>query len=225
MKRFILLAAAALGGSFCFVQPASAMPASLDGPAPVPHRSAVVPASDPAPRVTRAVRAPAPLPRYTVMTGDTLTAIGASTHRTWQQLAGYNHVPDPNLILVGQTLTIPPASYTAPNLFAPSTPVRSQYTSQLRNQQVSTPVSQTPTAPVPVQAAPSGSFQSCVAWRESGNGSGSSDIYGFLQSTWSSLGLGGSPYTASRAQQDYAFHLLYNRDGVAPWAPYDGCTA
>jgi hypothetical protein len=68
-----------------------------------------------------------------------------------------------------------------------------------------------------------GGFQSCVAYRESGDGAYSSDIYGFLPSTWASLGLSGSPYTASRAQQDAAFQLLYARDGTAPWAPYDGC--
>jgi Transglycosylase-like domain len=71
-------------------------------------------------------------------------------------------------------------------------------------------------------SGPSG-FQACVAYRESGDGVSSSDIYGFLPSTWASLGLPGSPYTASPAQQDAAFQMLYARDGSAPWAPYDGC--
>jgi hypothetical protein len=59
--------------------------------------------------------------------------------------------------------------------------------------------------------------------RESGNGSGSPNIYGFLPSTWASLGRQGSPGAASRAEQDAAFWQLYARDGTAPWAPYDGC--
>lgn len=67
------------------------------------------------------------------------------------------------------------------------------------------------------------SFRACVAWRESANGQMSSNVYGFLPSTWASLGLQGSPYTASRAQQDAAFQMLYARDGTAPWSPYDGC--
>jgi hypothetical protein len=72
-------------------------------------------------------------------------------------------------------------------------------------------------------AGAAGGFQACVAYRESGDGVSSSDIYGFLPSTWASLGLPGSPYTATRAQQDAAFQMLYARDGAAPWAPYDGC--
>jgi hypothetical protein len=72
-------------------------------------------------------------------------------------------------------------------------------------------------------ASSGSSFQACVAMRESGNGRGSSNIYGFLQPTWSSLGLPGSPGSASRAQQDAAFAMLYAKDGKAPWSPYDGC--
>jgi peptidoglycan hydrolase CwlO-like protein len=71
-------------------------------------------------------------------------------------------------------------------------------------------------------AAPS-SFQACVAFRESTDGTLSSNIYGFLQSTWSSLGLPGSPYTAPASEQTQAFQTLYASDGTAPWAPYDGC--
>jgi peptidoglycan hydrolase CwlO-like protein len=71
-------------------------------------------------------------------------------------------------------------------------------------------------------SAPS-SFQACVAFRESTDGTLSSNIYGFLQGTWSSLGLPGSPYTAPASEQNQAFQALYARDGTAPWAPYDGC--
>lgn len=80
----------------------------------------------------------------------------------------------------------------------------------------------TPAAPAITSLAPS-SFQACVAFRESTDGTLSSDIYGFLQSTWSSLGLPGSPYTAPASEQTQAFQMLYARDGTAPWAPYDGC--
>jgi multidrug efflux pump subunit AcrA (membrane-fusion protein) len=71
-------------------------------------------------------------------------------------------------------------------------------------------------------SAPS-SFQACVAFRESTDGTLSSNIYGFLQSTWSSLGLPGSPYTAPASEQNQAFQTLYALDGTAPWAPSDGC--
>jgi hypothetical protein len=69
-----------------------------------------------------------------------------------------------------------------------------------------------------------GSFQACVAWRESTDGQGSSDIYGILPYIWSDvIGFPGSPYDASLATQDAAFWKLYDMDGTSPWAPYDGC--
>lgn len=69
-----------------------------------------------------------------------------------------------------------------------------------------------------------GSFQACVAWRESSDGQASSDVYGILQFVWSDvIGFGGSPYYASLATQDAAFWRLYDMDGTSPWAPYDGC--
>lgn len=69
-----------------------------------------------------------------------------------------------------------------------------------------------------------GSFQACVAWRESTDGELSSDIYGILPYIWTNtIGFAGSPYDASLATQDAAFWKLYNMDGTSPWAPYDGC--
>jgi hypothetical protein len=106
------------------------------------------------------------------------------------------------------SVSLPTAAPAAPPVSHQSAPVRTY-----------TP----PAAPVVRSYGAPGSFQSCVATRESGNGSGSSNIYGFLQGTWNSLGLGGSPGSASRSQQDAAFQQLYARDGSAPWAPYDGC--
>lgn len=67
------------------------------------------------------------------------------------------------------------------------------------------------------------SFRACVELRESGNGRGSSNLYGFLPSTWASLGRSGSPGNASYSEQTAAFEQLYARDGRQPWAPYDGC--
>ena len=66
-------------------------------------------------------------------------------------------------------------------------------------------------------------FANCVRWRESNDGAASGDIYGILPFVWASLGGQDSVYTASRAEQDYRAWLLYLRDGVGPWRPYDGC--
>jgi LysM repeat protein len=140
---------------------------------------------------------------HVVQPGDTLWAITGGNTSEINEIAVLNHLSDPNLILVGQVLQIPdgtPAQTVSVSAPAPA-----------------------PAAPAPVVSAPSGSFKACVAFRESTDGLLSSNIYGFLQSTWSSLGLGGSPYTASPGLQSQAFDMLYARDGTAPWAPYDGC--
>lgn len=50
---------------------------------------------------------------YTVRMGDSLSEIAASYHVSWRRLATYNHLPNPNLIFVAQTLCIPGASSPA----------------------------------------------------------------------------------------------------------------
>jgi hypothetical protein len=142
----------------------------------------------------------------------------------WSKLAAYNHVANPNLIYVGDVLTVPPAGYSGTvSLPAPAPaytpPVQHHYTAPTRTYSAPQPA---PQVTHQSYGAP-GSFQACVATRESGNGSGSSNIYGILNSTWASLGRSGSAWTASRSEQDAAFAQLYARDGTQPWAPYDGC--
>lgn len=54
----------------------------------------------------------APTPEtYTVVAGDTLTSIGGGLSRTWEQLAAYNALADPNFLLPGEVLKVPAASY------------------------------------------------------------------------------------------------------------------
>lgn len=92
------------------------------------------------------------------------------------------------------------------------------------------PVSATSTSTVAYDPATTGmgapgSFQACVAWRESTDGELSSDVYGILPYIWTDvIGFSGSPYDASLATQDAAFWKLYDMDGTAPWRPYDHCT-
>lgn len=221
MRRIIVLTltlAASLGGIFLTGASASAMPTVP------PIRSSVAPASDAAPKVLTSVVVQTPTAQsYTVESGDTLWAIGIRfLHRSdaWSAIAAFNRIPNPDLIMVGEVVNLPPSTYVGSVVLPaapPATPPVHHYTAPTRSY---TP----PAAPVVSRSygAP-GSFQACVAFRESTNGAGSSNIYGILNSTWSSLGLPGSAYTASRAQQDAAFQELYARDGTAPWAPYDGC--
>lgn len=44
---------------------------------------------------------------YYVTWGDTLSAIAARYHTTWQRLASYNHLGNPNLIFPSQVICIP----------------------------------------------------------------------------------------------------------------------
>ena len=44
---------------------------------------------------------------YSVVSGDTLGGIAARYHTTWQRLASYNHIANPNVIYVHQTICIP----------------------------------------------------------------------------------------------------------------------
>jgi hypothetical protein len=68
-------------------------------------------------------------------------------------------------------------------------------------------------------------FETCVAWRESGDNptASSAGLFGILPATWQSLGYPGTAGEASVAMQKAAFSKLYAADGTQPWAPYDGC--
>ena len=43
---------------------------------------------------------------YTVQSGDTLSGIASANGTTWQALAGKNHIANPNMIFVGQTIQL-----------------------------------------------------------------------------------------------------------------------
>ncbi len=70
-----------------------------------------------------------------------------------------------------------------------------------------------------------GSFEQCVAWRESGDNptASSAGLFGILPSTWAQLGYPGTAGQASVALQKVAFSRLYAEYGAQPWAPSDGC--
>lgn len=50
---------------------------------------------------------------YTVRPGDSLSGLQARLGRSAEQLAQYNHLTDPNLIVAGQVLAVPPATPAA----------------------------------------------------------------------------------------------------------------
>ncbi len=240
--RLIMIGCAIAGTSPAAAQAASATPmAGLEFGNPKSAPRATVSES---PRLSESARlvkaahasdAPrrvhAPVVRVTVKSRDTLTAIGARISRSWEQLASYNHLPNPNLIYPDQVLSIPPANYVPVALpvpapvvetvaateteSAPAAPARSTY---------SAPVAQTYTAPA-VQApvasaapAPSASVSgvwSCIAQHESGGNPATNTgngFYGMFQDTQSSwVSGGGLAYASSASQASAAAQLIVNQ--------------
>ena len=192
---------------------------------------------------------PAMASTHTVQPGDTLSGIAAASGVSLSKVEAANHwIKNPNLIYVGQVVHVPdgrsgitpmaPTYYQAPA--ASSTPSASTSTSAstgtsdssgtsastgTSSESSGTSSASTGTSAASSSTGASGSFQQCVAWRESGNNptASSSGLYGILPSTWASLGYSGTAGSASVAQQNQAFQQLYAQDGTSPWAPYDGC--
>ena len=196
---------------------------------------------------------PALASTHTVQAGDTLSGIAASAGVPLSKVEAANQwIKNPNLIYVGQIIKVPdgrsgitpmaPTYYQAPA--ASSTPSASSDASASTGTSPSTGTSastgtssessgtssastgtSTGTSSASSSTGAPGSFQQCVAWRESGNNptASSAGLYGILPSTWASLGYSGTAGSASVAQQNQAFQQLYAQDGTSPWAPYDGC--
>jgi LysM domain-containing protein len=190
---------------------------------------------------------PALASTHTVQPGDTLSGIAASSGVSLTKIEKANHwIKNPNLIYVGQVVHVPdgrsgitpmaPAYYQAPAVS--STPSASSDASASTGTSAGTGTSSessgtssaststsTGTSAESTSTGASGSFQQCVAWRESGDNptASSSGLYGILPSTWASLGYSGTAGAASVAQQNQAFQQLYAQDGTSPWAAYDGC--
>lgn len=184
-----------------------------------------------------------------IKAGDTLSALADTanarygTHVSWQAIFEANHgarhfnaISDPNVLRAGATIRIPTRDWWANRYHAPAAPASASQASaaqaapapaagsaQPSGTEQNT-MQQAPAAPAAAGGAP-GSFQACVATRESGNNPhvGPAGLYGILPSTWQSLGLPGTAGDASVAAQNAAFNQLYAQDGTSPWGPYDGC--
>jgi LysM repeat protein len=135
-----------------------------------------------------------------------LWGIGIHTHRTWQQLASYNHTADPNQIVVGQVITIPPATYRG----WVELPVLPAYTPPVRQTRTSYTPSVRPVVRSYSSSYSGGGFTgvwACIAQHESGGNPGENTgngYYGGLQfsvSTWHANGGSGNPADASVGEQ------------------------
>jgi hypothetical protein len=166
----------------------------------------------------------APLPRVTVLAGDSLSAVGARTSRTWEQLAGYNHIPNPNLIYPGQVLVIPPANY-APVAVPDPTPV-GQAASNTSSGNTYGPSYGPRTTYSPASSSGSGGsgVWACIAQHESGGNATTNTgngYYGAFQDTigsWQAAGGGpGLPSDYSYAEQLAINQRIQAQQGWGAW--------
>ena len=170
--------------------------------------------------------------QYTVQSGDTLSSIAGSFYGNssdWTALywANDSQIQNPNVIEVGQVLSIPaqPATVPAPPSASTTAPAQSETSAPAESTQSTAQQSDST-----VSTAGDSSFQACVIQRESGgnpqvmNSSGHYGLYQFSESTW--VEYGGNPAdfgNASVAEQDQVFDNAIAAGGENNWAPYDGC--
>ena len=177
----------------------------------------------------------------TVRAGDTLSSISQQAYGkagNWPAVwwANRHSVRNPSMIQPGERLRLPsPNRVERLNSEALTAVPAPAHAAVPVATPVSTPASGdavTSAAPTQVTATYSGSggFQSCVIQAESGgdagavNGSsGAGGLYGFLPSTWQSLGYSGLPENAPVSEQNAAFAKEYAQSGSAAWSAYDGC--
>lgn len=155
---------------------------------------------------------------YTVKPGDTLSEIAQANGADWRQLAEINNLQDPDLILIGQTLTLDGVKKaTAPRKVT----TKKAETKKVRKTERKDRTSRS-------EDRPSTSVSMSAAWRKvaecesSGNprAVNPAGYYGLFQfdlQTWRSVGGSGNPAKASAAEQLMRAKKLYAQRGAQPW--------
>ena len=164
--------------------------------------------------------------RYEVTSGDTLASIaekfGYRGDDAWRRLYNANpKVENPDLIIVGQKLTIPDKGERVKPRELPQAPVapRIESSSASRSSDRSTSTE---------SSAPSGSVWTSLAACESGgdwNANTGNGYYGGLQfslSSWQAVGGSGYPHEASAATQIAMGQRL---QAVQGWGAWPACAA
>jgi LysM repeat protein len=158
---------------------------------------------------------------YVVRSGDTLAGIAGREYGSagcWPGIYAANagRIANPNMIYVGQTLSIPGACST----HGPTTVTAA----------VSKPAPTARAQTEDVGYSVDSSFEACVIRTESGgdadiwNASGHWGLFQFSEATWIAYGGAASEFGhASAAEQTVVFDNAMARGGESNWAPYDGC--
>jgi LysM repeat protein len=180
---------------------------------------------------------PARPARYTVRSGDSLSAIAGKIYHkqnAWTVLYWANRgtIHWANMISEGQVLKVPalPAKIpAAPSQLGPAPAPAPVAAPAAASTSTSTSAPARSTASGSYSGA-SGSYQACVIARESGgnsqvmNSSGHYGLYQFSASTWQAYGGSAASFgNASVAEQNRVFNNAMAQGGQSNWSPYDGC--
>jgi LysM repeat protein len=166
---------------------------------------------------------------YTVKSGDTLSEIAQANGADWHELARINHLKDPNLILIGQTLTLDgvkkAAADQAPRVVKKSEAQKPQSrkadTKKSDRKDRSSRSEDRPKASSG-KANLSGAWAKVANCESSGNpravnGAGYYGLFQFDLRTWRSVGGSGNPANASAGEQLMRAKKLYAQRGASPW--------
>lgn len=158
---------------------------------------------------------------YTVKSGDTLSEIAAANDTSWQRLAEINGLDNPDLILIGQQLSLSGAATTR------SDRVQKPERRGTKTEKAERRARKSERSERRSSRSEGGSLTGAwakVAECESGgnpravNPSGKyHGLFQFDRRTWRSVGGSGSPSDASAGEQLMRAKKLYAQRGSSPW--------
>lgn len=155
---------------------------------------------------------------YTVKPGDTLSEIAYQRGLNWHELARINHLANPNLILIGQQLTLdgtPAASEPRRATPKKATPKKAEKAEKKRTKRATRSSERG-------RVSLSGAWAKVAQCESSGNprAVNPAGYYGLFQfdlQTWRSVGGTGNPADASAGEQLMRAKILYSERGAQPW--------
>ncbi len=158
---------------------------------------------------------------YTVKPGDTLSEIAQAHGADWHQLARLNHLKDPDLILIGQTLQLDGVKKAAVTERRTVKKTRTVHKPE-RKARASRSESKAPSTRASGKASLSGAWAKVANCESSGNPravspAGYYGLFQFDKQTWRSVGGSGNPINASAAEQLMRAKKLYAQRGASPW--------